>query len=166
MIAKLKNDETLSITKIQNEERLLLTKIRENPRKFNSKCLEFTTILSETKSGPTIGVQVFKTFSEFQFTDQIQPTNWSKIGHVKCFEHFKLNFDVRRARTGFDCYLQIGKWFGLKFFKIESNFCIHLKQNNGLFDDTSFHSIGERLFLTDRWYKEFSKIIFFNFCLK
>ena len=159
MISDLRNNENKSTALIRDEERLLLEMIGKNPRKWTSKTLEFNIMSSETETSPSVHVEILRSSvyelrSELRVMDEINPLGYKTVGQVNCYGNFELSFDL--VFNGFNCLLEIGEWFGLRFNK---NGTCSLRLND-LYNDKKYHEITSENFLNNlhNWYKEYSTL--------
>ena len=162
MINDLRTNENKSTALIRDEERLLLKMIGKNPHKWTSKTLEFNITSSETKTSPTVDVEILRSSiydellrSELKFKDQINPKGWKTVGHVNCYSDFELSFDFKRNMNGYNCFFEIGQWFGLLFSKDGTDCCLRLYD---LYNDNKYHEITSESFDVHQWYKELSTL--------
>lgn len=157
-MSDLRKNEHESRALIRNEERLLLEMITKNPHKYTSETLKFIITSYDTKSAPNIIVEISKSFSELKIADQIHPLGWKSVGQVKCNGTFELSFELKRIINGFNCFFDIGEWFGLQFSK-NGNACF--LRFYDIFNDKKYHEITSKNLNLQQWYKEnSSKYIF------
>ena len=162
MISDLRKNEDKSIALIRDEEALLLKMIRKNPRKWASKNLEFNITSSETETSPTVDVEILRSSvydellqSELIVSSPINAKGCKTVGQVHCYRKFELSFDFKRHMNGFNCFFEIGEWFGLLFNKDGTDCCLRL---NDLYNDNKYHEITSEIFFLNQWYKELSTL--------
>ena len=162
MISDLRKNEDKSIALIRDEETLLLKMIGKNPHKWASKNLEFNITSSETETSPTVDVEILRSSvydellqSELIVSSPINPKGCKTVGQVKCYRKFELSFDFRRNMKGFNCFFEIGEWFGLRFNKDGTDCRLRL---DDLYNDNKYHEITSEIFFLNQWYKELSTL--------
>ena len=169
MISDLRKNENESTALIRDEERLLLEMIGKNPHKWTGKSLEFNITSSETKTveTPTVDVEILRSSiydelfrSELKVISPINPKGCNTVGHVHTevsvrYKKFELSFDFKRNMNGYNCFFEIGQWFGLLFSKDGTDCCLRLYD---LYNDNKYHEITSESFDVHQWYKELSTL--------